>query len=284
MPNRPYYSFSTNYTNNALFKLGLAAAGFFAGALVGAYAPDLVFSRPPSTSHGAPGGPKVEAEEDAPLCVGPECAAMPPPKLPTAAIPLASPSPYHVSRLTAFRDAAASSADTSELERYALITHFIALHNATSQPTAANEQLATLTASTHFTSRFTLTHSTDTTLSRLRQATARGELALCRVQVGGEARWVGVVGVDAFFVYCVDNYSAEAVCYVAGREFSKAWWALDESGNRQEGEAWIVAAKAPAGQTATGEKKGLLQSRPLKPLLSSEPAAAQTHVVEIASL
>ena len=290
MPSYGSFSSYSNYTNNALFKVGLAAASFFVGALVGAYAPDLVFSRPASTVGGAPGGPKEEtAEDDAPLCVGPECATMPPPKLPAAAILLASPSPYHASRLTAFRDTAASSNDTSQLERYALITHFMALHSHPYHPTAtaaATEQLTTLTSSSQFTSHFTLTHSTDTTLSRLRQSATQGALALCRVQVAGEARWVAVVGVDAFYVYVIDNYSDDCVLFVTGREFSKAWTAADESGSTVAGEAWFVASKAAAaaGGTVTGEKKGVVQSRQLKPLLMAEPAAAQTHVVEIASL
>ena len=284
MPNYSYRSYS-NYSNSSLFKLGLVAAGFVTGALVGAWAPELVFTRPATTAHGAPGGPSEESEEDAPLCVGPECAAMPQPKLPATAIPLAAPSPYHVARLSAFRDAAASSKDTSELERYALVTHFMQLHNASNQTTATiNEQLGVLTSSTAFTSRFSLTRSTDTSLSRLRQVCSKGDLALCRVQVAGEARWVAVVAVDAFYVYVVDNYSADAVCYVASRDFSKSWWALDDDGNTQTGEAWVVAAKAGAGHLTAGEQKGMLLSRQLKPLQLAEPAAAQTHVVEIASL
>ena len=283
MPSYSYRTYS-NYTNSSLFKVGLVAAGFFAGAFVGAWAPELVFSRPATTSHGAPGGPKEETEDDAPLCVGPECAAMPPPKLPNTAILLASPSPYHVARLTAFRDAAASSKDTSELERYALLTHFMQLHSASYQPSTVNEQLSTLTASSAFTSRFSLTRSTDTSLSRLRQLTSKGDLAICRVQVASEARWVAVVAVDAFYVYAVDNYSADAVCYIAARDFTKAWWALDEEGNTQTGEAWVVAVKGAASQTIAGETKGAVQSRQLKPLQLTEPAAAQAHVVEIASL
>ena len=283
MPSPSYHSYSN--TNSSLFKIGLAAAGFLTGALVGAWAPELVFSRPTSTAHGAPGGPKVEAAEDeAPLCAGPECDAMPPPKLPAAAIPLASPSPYHASRLSAFRDGAASSNDTSELERYALLTHLLQLHGAVYQPASVNEQLASLTSSAAFTSHFSLTRSTDTTLSRLRQLSANGELALCRLQVAGEARWLAVVAVDAFFVYVVDNYSSEAVCYVAARDFSKAWWALDDDGNTQAGEAWVVSAKVPASQATAGEKKAAQKSRQLKPLQLTKPAAAQAHVVEIASL
>ena len=284
--NMPNYSFRTysNYTNSSLFKLGLAAAGFLAGALVGAWAPELVFSRPAATSHGAPGGPAEETEDEAPLCVGPECDTMPPPKLPTTAIPLVTPSPYHVARLTAFRDAAASSRDTSELERYALLTHYMQLHSVPHQPAAVNEQLTTLTAAAAFTSRFSLSRSTDLSLSRLRQLTSQGSLALCRMQVAGEARWVAVIAVDAFYVYTVDNYTADAVCYVSARDFSKAWWALDEAGTTQTGEAWVVAAKASATQSTAGDQKGALQSRQLKPLQLANPPAAQTHVVEIASL
>ena len=283
MPNYAYRSYS-NYTNSPLFKVGLAAAGFMVGALVGAWAPELVFSRPVPTSGGAPGGPKVETDDDSPLCVGPECATMPAAKLPATAIPLALPSPYHASRLAAFRDGAASSKDTSELERYALLTHFMQLHNAAYHPNALNEQLSTLTASAAFSSHFSLTRSTDTSLSRLRQLTSTGQLVLCRVQVAGEARWVAVVAVDAFYVYVIDNYSADAVCYVPAREFSEAWWALDDSGSTQTGEAWVVAAKAAGSSTVTADTKGALQSKQLKPLQLAEPAAAQTHVVEIASL
>ena len=283
MPSYPYRSYS-NYQNSSLFKLGLAAAGFVVGALVGAWAPELVFSRPTNTTHGAPGGPPTEeTEDDAPLCVGPECDALPAPKLPATAIPLAAPSPYHVARLTAFRDAAASSKDASELERYALLTHFMQLHGATYKPSSVNEQLSALTVASAFTSRFSLSRSTDVSLSRLRQLTSQGSLALCHVQVAGEARWVAVVAVDAFYVYSIDNYT-DAVTYVPSRDFSKAWSAPDEAGSTQTGEAWLVAARESGSQSTAGEQKGAQLSRQLKPLQLANPATAQTHVVEIASL
>ena len=245
-PSRYYGAYNSN-TNSSLFKFAIAAAGFFAGALVGAYMPDLILkpAKPSSLSH-----PAADADDE-PLCTGPECASSPPPKLPASAIPLPPVSPYEASRLTAVRATAASSASVGDLEVYALLLHYEGLHAQAGDGAVyadATESLPALL--THLTGRafdVAVTSST-VTLSSLRALAEAGALVLTRVQVGGEGRWLAVVAVSAYNVYALDPYTSGAVVWMPTRAFVSRWWETDSNGNRQSSVS--ITVKPPAASAA----------------------------------
>ena len=280
MPSRAYGSYS-NTGNNSLFKFALAAASFFAGALVGAYAPDLILKPGAAAASRAlvsrEGDEQQEPGAAAPLCVGPECASVPPAKLPSTLLPLSPPSPYHAARLMAVRKTAASSASVAELEQYSLLLDFLYLHSPPSAAlySDAQESLPSLVA--HLSSlSFTVTPTSALSLASLRGHLNSQRLPLVAVQSGGESRWLAVVALDAFYVYLIDPYSPCAVGYVETREFVKQWWSLDEdSGRRVLGEALIVQAGSPAVSSATAGSGSTRLTR-----LRLEAAAEEHPAVE----
>ena len=79
-----YGSYGSSNTNNALFKFGLAAAGFFTGALVGAFLPDLILKPtplpppPPPTPTQMPLSAVGQSARPYPL---PSCPPLPSPSL-----------------------------------------------------------------------------------------------------------------------------------------------------------------------------------------------------------
>ena len=278
-----YGSYGASNTNSGLFKVALAMGGFFTGALVGAFLPDLILapSTAPSPSSSSP-SPDTTADA-APLCGGPECASLPPPKLPSTSIPLAPPSPYESSRLTAVRASASSSATIGDLEVYALLLHLLHTHTPPSSPLYSDPAESTPALVRYLSSHaYDVSTSSGLTLSALRSLVAAGALPLARLQVGGEGRWVGVCGIDAFYVYALDLYTPNAVVYVPTREFTRAWWEMDGDGRKQSGVAMIVKrTAAPSNNTAAppAMPAGVQLTQ-----LQLEAAADEHPAVEVASL
>ena len=284
-----YGSYGSSNTNNSLFKVAIAAAGFFAGALVGAYLPDLILkspTRPPSSTTTAD-------DTDAPLCSGPECATAPSARLPSTALALAPPSPYESSRLAAVRSSASSSATVGDLEMYALLLHFLHEQQGSEGGHAgvggrgglySDPQESTPALLAHLTLQsFDVSMSSSSlTLSSLRSLVSANTLVLARVQVGDEGRWLAVVAVDAFYVYAVDVYTPSALVCVPTREFSKYWWEMDAEGKRQTNVAMIVK---PPPHTGEGRKvdSAALQRVPLVQL-KLDNAPEEHPAVEMASL
>lgn len=253
-----YAAYDSN-TNNSLFKLAIGAAGFFTGALVGAYIPDLILKPSTPSSTTPTSSSTAQPEDDTPLCVGPECASLPPPRLPSTAVPLSTPSPYESSRLLAVKANAASSSTISDLELYSLLLNFLHLHTPSS-PLYSDPSESISALLSHLSSHsFTIT-PTSLTLSSLRSLSSSSSLVLTRVQVGDEARWLAVVGVDAFYVYCVDVYSPGVVVWMTTREWTKFGWDVDEKGVKQHGVGMVVkgpGAGGEVGKTGNGAVVGV---------------------------